>query len=249
MSRDSIFRFFVFLLILIAGLYIIKYFNISYPITITTTTKSTELSVVGEGQVEVVPDTAYVDVGVQVDNVASVEVAQKTITEKNNAIVAALKALSIPEEDIKTSNFSVYPNYSYDRGQNNLLGYSGNVSLSIKASDVSMTAKIIEVATSSGANQIQGTRFVVDKPERYREEAREKAIQNAKEQAEKLAKSSGIRLGRVVNIVESSPQSPPIFMEAKMDASISARGGGELTQFQPGSQTITSVVTLYFEKR
>jgi len=108
-----------------------------------------------------------------------------------------------------------------------------------------LASKVIETATTAGANQIQGSRFVVDKPELYREEAREKAIKNAKEQAEKMAKNLGIKLGKIVNIIESSP-SQPIAFYGKAYAEGLGGGGPILEQ---GTQTVTSVVTLYFEKK
>ena len=70
-----------FLLFTFFFLFLIKFFNISYPLHITTTTKSTELAVVGEGKIEVRPDIAYVDAGIDVRNQATVEAAQKKVDE------------------------------------------------------------------------------------------------------------------------------------------------------------------------
>ena len=90
---------------------------------------------------------------------------------------------------------------------------------------------------------------MVDDPAKYRAEARKKAIDNAKEQANKIASDLGIKLGKIVNISESSPDSAvPVY--ALKDAAMSrGAGGGGNAAIEPGSQTITSVVTLYFEKR
>lgn len=233
-------------LVVLILLFLIKFFNISYPLTLTTTTKTTELAVVGEGKVDVVPDTAYVDVGINVNNAQTVDEAQKTIDKTNNSIIDAMKTLGINKADIKTSNYSIYPNYSYSDRQNEISGYNGNVTVQIRVKSPSLASSVIESATKAGANQVQGTRFVVDKPEKYREDARSAAIANAREQAEKLAKSLGIKLGRVVNIVESSPsQVYPVAYSAMAEG----RGGGGGAVIEPGSQTITSVVTLYFEKK
>jgi len=235
------------LLIIVIGLYLIKVFDISYPITITSTSKSTELSVVGEGKVDVVPDTGYIDVGITVNNASTVAEAQKTINDTNNKIIQSMKELGIKKEDVKTTNYSVSPNYKYENNENLINGYNGNATIEIKVKDPQMVSKVITKATEAGANQIQGSRFVVSTPEKYREEARNKAITNAKEQANKIAKNLGIKLGKIVNIVESTPTSTsPVY--DRMSAA-SALGGGGGAEFSPGSQTITSTVTLYFEKR
>lgn len=229
-------------------LFLIKFFDISYPLTITTTTKSTELSVVGEGKIDVVPDTAYVDVGITVDNVTTVIEAQNKINETNNKIITAMKKLGINKNDIKTSNYSIYPNYIYEGSRNTINGYNGNVTIAIKVKNINQTTNVITEATKAGANQVQGTRFVIDKPENYRVKVRELAIANAKDQAQKLANSLGIKLGKISNIVELSPSNDiiqPLYSGKAMSEGI----GGVAPQIEPGSQTLTSVVTLYFEKK
>lgn len=236
----------LFPIVLLVVLVIIKNYNIYYPIQIVTTNKSTELSVIGEGKVEVIPDTAYVDLGVTVSNVKTVEAAQKTISDANNKLVSSLKELGIPKEDISTSNFSTFPNYSYEGGQDRIVGYNGNVTISVKVKNKDLVSKVISQASAAGVNEIHGTRFAVDDPAKYRVEARSKAIANAKEQAEKLAKELGISLGKVVNIAETSNLGSPVPMYDK--AMMSERSVSN-PQLEEGTQTITSVVTLYFEKR
>ncbi len=226
----------LFLFVLIA-----KALNVSFPITVTQSSKATELSVTGEGTVEVVPDTAFVDVGVSVNNAETVEVAQKSINDTNKKIVDAMTKLGVRKADIKTSNYSIYPNYGNDQ---QISGYNGNVTASIKTKNTAIVSQVIDEATKAGANQVQGVRFTVDDPGKFREEARNKAIQDAKDQAEKLAKSLNIKLGKVVNIAEANPnQVIPLARSAEFGLG----GGGP--QIEPGTQTITSVVTLYFEKK
>jgi len=250
-NQKSLITFTFAVIVIFVFLFLVKTFDISYPLALTTTTRTSELSVVGEGKKEAIPDTAYVDVGITVNNSQTVESTQKTINETNNKIVEAMKKLNIKSEDIKTSNYSIYPNYVYEASQNRITGYNGNVSLSIKIKDLKQTAKVVEEATKAGANNIQGTRFVVDDPDKYRELAREEAIANGKEQAQKLAKTLGIKLGKIVNIVESTPRytQSESFTKALSSSAGGLGGASDNAQFEPGSQTISSVVTLYFEKK
>jgi uncharacterized protein len=242
-------NFIIGVTVLLVALFLIKTFDISYPITLTSTTKSTELAVVGEGKVDVVPDTGYIDLGVTVNDALTTEAAQQTVDQTNNKIIEALQKIGVTKADIKTTNYSINPNYSYDNGKNNITGYNGNATLEVKTKDPQMASKIIDEATKAGANQIQGSRFVIDSPEKYREAARNNAIQNARDQAQKLASSLGIKLGRVTNIVESSPETPqPIYGVMKAVGMGGARDTAA-PSIEPGTQTITSVVTLYFEKR
>lgn len=231
-------------------LLLIKTFDVSYPLnlTITNTTRTSELAVVGEGKVDVVPDTIYVDLGISVTNVATAERAQEKIDEVNNKIIDALKTLGVDKKDIKTSNYNITPAYSYfPNTENKITGYNGNATVNVKLKEAKLASQVISKTTEAGANQVQGTRFVVDEPEKYREEARNKAIENAREQAQKLSKELGISLGKIVNIVESSGGDQPYPIYDKMIAG--APRGSEGPQLEPGTQTVTSTVTLYFEKK
>ncbi len=245
-QTTSIIFFFVLLFIFMVA---VKFLNVSFPVTVTNTSRSTELSVVGEGKVEVVPDTAKVDVGISVQKAATVEAAQAEMDKTNNAIITAMKALGIDKKNIQTSNYSIYPAYDYSSGTEVANGYSGNVSVSIKTTNIAQVSEVIEAATKAGANQVQGTSFQVENPDKYREQARNMAIENAKAQAQQLANSLGIKLGKVVNIVEYSPTSGNPGVMYDMAVSNRAMGGGGGATIEAGSQEITSVVTLYFEKR
>ena len=231
-------------------LWVVNFFNISYPLSITSKSASGELSVVGEGKVDITPDIASVDLGIIVNDAKSVEEAQNKINIVNNAIIAGMKSVGIDPKDIKTSNYSISPNYNYNEGGNTITGYNGNVTVTIKVRDTEKLPEVIQVSTKSGANQVMGTNYSVDKPEIYREQAREKAIANAKEQAEKLANQLGIRLGEITNIVESTGgYEPPIYYDRAMTLEKDAGSNIPSPDLQPGSQTITSTVTLFFEKR
>lgn len=232
----------------IAALWLINYFNISYPLTVTSRTASGELAVVGEGKVDITPDTASVDLGIIVNDAKTVDEASTKINTVNNAIVVALSSLGIEKADIKTSNYSINPTYDYSKGGNGTItGYTGNTTVTVKVRETAKLPQAIEAATKAGANQVMGTNYTVDKPEIYREQARQKAIDNAKEQAQKLANQLGIRLGKIVNIVESSNDSTgPIYFDKAV--AMGSGGNAPIADLQPGTQTISSTVTLYFEK-
>ncbi len=249
MNHKHVPHFFIFTIVVLVALYLVKVFDISYPITITNTTKTGELSVVGEGKLDVVPDTAYVDAGITINNVSTTEQAQKYLNEVNNKIIEEMKKLGIKKEDIKTTNYSISPNYKYTGSENAIDGYNGTATVEIKVKNTQLVSQVITTATASGANQIQGSRFIISSPEKYREEVRDMAIKNARDQAEKVAKKLGIKLGKVTNIIESPANQLPYNYKTMMAGG--GLGGADVSQpnIEPGSQTITSVVTLFFEKR
>ncbi len=226
---------------------IMNFFNIRLPVSVTTSAQSGELAVVGEGKVDIVPDAAYVDLGINVNGVVSVQEAQNKVDSVNNAVIAAVKQLGINKEDVKTTNYSINPNYVYEGGRDQINGYNGNATITVKTKKTDLVPMIIQVATAAGANQVQGARFSIEKPESYRAQARNKAIENAKEQAKSLAADLGIKLGKVTNIVESTGVGGgPV---AEMMKTYPVTGGGGGPAIEPGTQTISSVVTLYFDKK
>src|SRR3989338_9217117 len=70
------------------------------------------ITVSGEGEVFAVPDTATFSVTVQ-EEAKEVQDAQKVATGKANAIIAYLKGEGVEEKDIRTTDYSVYPQYHY----------------------------------------------------------------------------------------------------------------------------------------
>lgn len=241
--------------ILVGFLFVVKLFNLAIPLDIRTTTTalSGEFAVTGTGKVEMAPDTANINAGITVTNMRNSKEAEARISEINNKIVDSLKGLGIKKEDIKTSNFSINPEYDYQvyngSETNRIKGYTGNAEVTIKVKGTKLAPQVIDAVTQAGANNVSVSNFTIENPEKFKEEARDKAIKNAKEQANKLAKSLGIRLGRVVNLIEASEGGyPPYYGATSYDAK---QMGGKLLapDIQPGSQTINSTVTLYFQTR
>lgn len=249
MNKQLISTYTALVVITLIGLLAIKEFNISYPLTMRTSAASSDLSVVGEGKVEIVPDLATINVGFTTNNVATAEEAQKAVDTVNNELLKRMTALGIPNKDVQTSNYSINPNYDYTNGTK-IAGYNASANITIKTKDIPLVGKIVSESTAAGANQINGVQFSVENPDTFREAARKKAIENAKEQAEKLAKELGIRLGDVTNVIENSPTDGGIMYKSYAESAPVA-GGGDISRpdIQPGSQEITSTVTLFFEKR
>jgi uncharacterized protein YggE len=230
-----------FLVALLVFLYAVDTLGIAYPVRVTTTMRADELAVNGEGQVTVVPDSAAVTVGITVTAVPTTAAAQEAIAAASDKVIAAWTRQGIPKSDIKTLGYSISQNRVFTGGTTTVNGYDGNETLEAKTGNTATIPQLISAATAAGANEITGVQYTVDKPEQYRERARSAAITNAKNQAAALAKSLGLRLGKITNIVEASAPSPIPFVGGM-------GGAGTAPAVEAGTQTVTSVVTLYFEK-
>jgi len=211
-------------------------------VTSTITTQTDTFSVEGVGKVSAPPDIAVVNVGVAA-NGTSVKGVQDELNRKINAVSEAVKRAGVKSEDIQTSNYSIYPQYDYQSGVSPITGYQASSNLTIKVRDIDRTNEVIDGATAAGANQVGGISFDVDDKAKAQNEAREKAVADAKQKAEDAARIAGFRLGRVVNYQESfADNRPPIIFEKAQ-----ITDSREPTQVEPGSSEIVVTVTLSYQ--
>jgi uncharacterized protein YggE len=220
---------------------------IPFSVSQTTTEKKTTFDVGAEGKVTAIPDTAEINLGIQI-NKPTVEGAQKEANQKIKQITTELKKIGIEDKYIKTVNYSVYPNYDYQAGQK-ITGYNVNITLRIKVKDFQKINQTIDIGTSQGANQIGALTFTIDdqKLEELQTEARNQAIEKAQKKAKEIAKASGIKIGRLVNVSENASNSIPVPLTARAMGVGGAPAEKVDTQIQPGESEIIASVVLSYE--
>jgi hypothetical protein len=161
------------------------------------------ITVIGEGKVSLQPDIARVTIGVETlkDTVQEASADNRTSVE---AVLEALKAQGIAEDDIQTSGFSVYaerygPTGPLPEGE---VRYrvSNNVTVTIR--DIDSVGTVLDAAVEAGANNIYGVEFALDDPSSVESDAREKAVADARAKAEELAGLVGAELGDVISVSE-----------------------------------------------
>lgn len=231
----SIFFFMLFVYTKLAG-------PIPFYITSVTTTKSTTFDVTGEGKVNVSPDIAIINVGV-VAKGDSAKLAQEELNKNINKVSDAVKKLGVESKDIQTANYNINPAYEYNASPTKITSYNASTSLAIKVRKIDQANAVLDVSIANGANSIGGINFTIDDRSRLENQAREKAVAEAKKKAEDAAKIAGFKLGRIVNYSEGNTGVPiPIMYGSAQKADVSTP-----TQVEPGSQDITITVTLSYD--
>lgn len=223
---------------------------IPFTVNSVSTVKDSSFTVDGTGEVTAVPETALLNMGVN-KQAASVEEAQTQVNEVINQITEQMKALGVEEKNIKTVNYSVNPNYDYTGGSQKINGYMVNADVQVKIKPVDRANQAIDAATKAGATNVGNVQFVLDDDKRaeLEEQARQEAITKAKAKAESIAKTSGIRLGKLINVQESvSGVQPPMPMRAEMakDAAVTNLAV-PATELNPGENKVTMTVSLSYE--
>jgi len=221
--------------------------GLSLSVNQVSTQKQTTFDITGESNITQIPDEAMVQVGINV-NEGTVAQAQTKINQTINNITAAIKKIDIEDKDIKTADYSIYPNYDYQSGRS-ITGYTASTNLNITVRDFEKLNQVIDLATANGANSVSGVSFKLSekKEAEAKKQAREEAINKAKENAEELAKLAGMKLGKIVNVYEQPNYYPPTpYMERAVMA-VDGKGGGAPTEVQPGSTTYSYSVTISYE--
>lgn len=218
-------------------------------ITQTTTEKSAAFSATGRSSVTTIPDRVEVTLGVS-RREDDIKQAQAKANEIINKINTDVQAMGVSRDDIKTQNYSIFPIYDYQTGSQRVMGYSVDVSLMVSLTDFDKLNRVIDMATAAGANQVSGIQFKLSeaKEKDVKAQARAEAIADAKVTAEELAKLAGMKLGKVINVIEE-PQFNGIIPPYPEAAAMMGKGGGAgaPTNVEPGSTMYTYSVTVSYE--
>lgn len=209
-----------------------------------------EIAVQGRGEVSVRPDVAKVTLGLTTGPQPTAKAALDALAKKFQGIVAAVKNQGIKDEDVKTSNFSIQPVYDFADGRQTIRGFEATESLEVKIRDLDKIGEVLARTTAEGVNQAGGISFEIDDPDAAQDEAEGMAIKDAKANAERLAKTLGVGLGRVKTFsVTSAPPSPgPIFAQAELEG-VPGAGGPGAPPVPPGIEEIVVTVTVTYELR
>lgn len=170
--------------------------------------KAPTIEVSGSGSVHAEPDTAKIRIGVTTEN-ANAQEAVAVNTAATTKVMSELQAASIDKKDLRTSNFSVYPQYRAE-GENKrqVLTYRVSNTVTVTVRDIAKVGDILTKVVSAGSNQINGPIFSVSDPEKYLNEARKKAVENAMTKATAYATAAGMKLGAILDISEPGVSSP-----------------------------------------
>ncbi len=220
---------------------------IPFSVNSITTNKQNLFTVTGTAEVTAIPDTAMVSLGINKSS-PTVESAQEQVNQVINKITLDVKNLGVEEKDIKTTNYTVNPDYDYVDGRQTPRGYTVSANISVTLDSIEKANNAIDIATRDGATQVGGVQLVINDDERkeLEKKARKEAIAKAKEKANDIARDAGIKLGRIVDVQESGEGSPPVAYD-RMQALIAESKSENPTELSPGENKVISTVSLSYE--
>ena len=202
------------------------------------------ITVVGSGSVPGVPDTAEVTAGVVTQaTTASQAMSQNSATMAQ--VLKALAALGIADRDIHTTNVSIVPQRASSPSSrpappipSAVVGYEVTNQVRVRVRNLSSLGRLLDTLVSQGANALGGIGFSIADPAPLLEQARSKAMADARQKAQVYATAAGVKVGRVIFIRDASA-TPPRPMSGRM----MAMGA---TPIAPGEQELEVSVSVTY---
>ena len=199
------------ILVIMVGLILVGCETSSTEPAPTSTPPPRNIAVSGTGKVYLTPDIATISIGAHNED----ESATRAV-DSNNAqakeVTEILIEIGVEEEDIKISNFNIYPEQRFDEDGNP----SGNVyvvdnTVFVTVRELENLGAIMGSVVEAGANSIFGIQFDVADKTQALSEARKLAVDNAQVKAEELALAAGVTLGEIQSINEFGGVPVPVF--------------------------------------
>jgi uncharacterized protein YggE len=199
------------------------------------------VSVSAAGQVSSQPDTAVVTIGVQTD----AEEAAAALTQNSQqmqSLVAAVRQAGVASADIQTQTIRLQPDYTTQQNQQKLSGFTAINTVQVRVSKLDNLGSLLDAAVQAGGNTINQIQFEISDTSQLHKQARQAAMQSAKEKASELAGLADAQLGPVVSINENSAVPQPYALGASAAPSASVA-----VPVEPGTQNVTVNVQVTWE--
>ncbi len=205
------------------------------------------LTVSGTGQVSAAPDMATLRVGVETQD----ETAAAALSANSQAaqkVIDRLKTQGVADKDIQTANFSVYPVYEDTNrveprpGGPKVVGYRVTNQVVARIRKLDDLGALLDATVSEGANRIDSLEFGLEDDAAAADEARRRAVEDARHKAETYAGAAGVSLDAIQSIAESGGGQVPM-----RDVAFRAQAAPMAVPVAPGEQTVAVTVQIVWE--
>jgi len=208
------------------------------------------VSVSGAGEVKAQPDMAYVTIGVEARK-ATVNEARAQVNAAVERLLALTRELKIDPKHVDSTRLQVQPDYRWDEATRRqvLQGYLVNRQLEVEVHDLDRLGTLLEKAVSAGANQVGGARLDSSRRKELERQALALAVEDARLNADTLARAAGAKLGPVQSLSASSTTPMPMYAERAMVAAAPPAGDAADQSYQAGEMKFTGNVSAQYELR
>lgn len=202
--------------------------------------------VVGRGEVEVKPDRARLEFGVET-RASTAAAAGADNSRRQQAVLDTLRRMGIAAAKIQTANLQVTPEMVYPgQGQPpRIAGYLARNSVRVEVEKLEQTGALVDAALTRGATTVMGLQFYSSRSAEARREALAKAVTAARQDAEAMAYAAGVQLGALIEIASGGASDGPVLMNMDMAGGMARMAASPApTPVSPGELKIVETVTV-----
>ena len=202
------------------------------------------ITVSGDAVISTAPDQAEIDIGVTTQARTAPE-ASKENAERLARVLAEVKKQLGKGDEVKTSGYSLTPNYRYPQGgKPEIVGYTATNMVRIKTGNLSLVGKLIDTSMQAGANNVNRLVFTLKDELSAQMDALKTASTKAKAKAEATAAALGLKIVRILSVHENERVVQPVFRQAM---TARAEAASAPTPIEPGTVEIRSTVSMTVE--
>lgn len=203
-------------------------------------------SVTGQGEVAAEPDLAYVTLGVE-SRQPTMAQARADVSATVERVLALTKSLKIDPKLVNSTRVQVQPEYSWNEQDRKrvLLGYMVSRQVQVELRDLEQLGALLERAVDAGVNQVNDPVLDSSKRKELEREAMTRAVQDARLNAETLARAAGVKLGAVRALNASS--SGPVVPMYKSRVMMADAAGAPEASYQPGDMKFSASVSAEYD--
>lgn len=203
-----------------------------------------QVTVLGSGQVQGVPDTLTAHVAIEF-SAGDVTTAMNQTNDRQQAVINALVSAGLDRRDIRTTQVTLQPQYTSPEpaGTARIAGYRADNAIEIRIHPTDAASRLLDLVASTGgdATRISSVNYSIADDSQLVKDARTRAFEDAKSRAQQYAQLCGLTLGKVLSISEVAGSTPPSGPQPAPAPRAS------MVPLEPGQQTVSFSVTAVWE--
>ena len=217
--------------------------------SVTPTETVSEVRVSASSTIRLVPDKATVSFGVTTQE-QSTELAQSKNSEAVKNVIEVLTGRGVEEKSIRTTYYSMYPQYDWSDGEQRITGYNVTTTMSVQDQNIEDLGTLLSACVGAGITNIDNVSFLCSGYDEAYRQALAQAIADSRLKAETLAAASGKTLGEIITISEGWQDTSSRYGQASGIAfSVEEARDTAAPSLQPGETEIVANVTVAYRMK
>ena len=219
---------------------------ISLPAFAADEARPRTVSVSGTGEVAAEPDLAHVTLGVEARKPALAD-ARSEVSATVERVLALCKSLGIDPKRVNATRVQIQPEYSWNEKDRKrvLLGYLVSRQVQVELRDLEVLGTLLERAVDAGVNQVNEPVLDSSRRKDLERDALAKAVEDARLNADTLARAAGATLGPV-RTLNGATSAPPVPMFRRQVAMADAAMAPEAS-YQAGEMKFSASINAEYD--